>query len=85
MAKRLIDAEEDVVLLFAIVPASKYEEMKMNVPCHAGALAVGKFGVLVHKMPCAHLALTVGKALQKMAQKEMPELVKKDIVHPLDV
>lgn len=85
MAKKLIDKDEDVVLVFAVVPAKYYNDMRMNVPCHVGVIPVGKFDLLAHKMPCAHLALTVGKSIQQIALKEFPELGKKDIVHPLDV
>lgn len=84
MSKPLIDANEEVVLMWVIVPREHYDQIKLAERCYAKSVLVGPMGGLVHKMTCAHWGITIAKSIQKLAHLCCPELVGKNIVHPLD-
>lgn len=80
----LIKADEEIVLMWVVVPRSEYDKIKLVDRGYAKSVLVGKMGELTHKMYCAHWGLTISKSLLRLAQACCPELVDRKIIHPLD-
>ena len=82
--KPLINADEEVVLMWVIVPQDKYDQIKLSDRCYAKSVSVGKMGDLTRRMYCAHWGLTIAKSIERLAGFCCPELVDRKIIHPLD-
>lgn len=82
--QRIIDPDDQVILVWAVVPAELYETFKFPDRCYATAVKAGKAGDFQHKMHCAHWGITIGKALNKLGQNLVAHLPKSKIINPLD-
>lgn len=76
----MIRAEEEVVLMYVIVPKEKYGKVSLPHGCFAKAIEVGKMQGLLDRKECFTWGGFIAEGINRLARKLMPELAESKII-----
>lgn len=77
-----MDSETEVVLMYAIVPAKIWEDVKLPPGCFAKAMHIGPMLRLTDQQTCKGWGAIIAASLSKLAGKVCP--VASRIINPMD-